>query len=167
MKELKSKRLNLSMTDELHAQITEEADRLGLSLSAYCIQAIEKSLGKVQKIDPKFITVEPIDIYTDDVREGLNKIGNTAAKLDRLMFTLSQKGNVADYELKRLSDLTAQLKDEEREFNQNLVSVYEERVAVRKEAVKKIEKLFKKATGSGPEKMKSKQPNPRKTGNEK
>ena len=145
MKDLKSKRLNLSMTEELHGQILEEADKLGLSLSAYCIQAIEKSLGKVQKIDPKLITVEPVDIYTDDVREALNKIGNTASKLDRMIFTLSQKGNVAEYELKRLFDLITQLKEDEREFNQHMVTVYEERSQVRKDALKRIDKVVKKS----------------------
>lgn len=145
MRELKNKRLNLSMTEELHAQISEEADKLGLSLSAYSIQTIEKSLGKVQKIDPKLITIEPIDIYTDDVREALSKIGNTASKLDRLIFTLSQKNNVAEFELQRLVALTNQLREEEKEFNQHMLTVYEDRSQLKKEALKKIDKIVKKA----------------------
>jgi hypothetical protein len=96
-------------------------------------------------MDPKLITVEPVDIYTDDVREALSKIGNTASKLDRMIFTLSQKGNVAEYELKRLFDLITQLKEEEKEFNQHMITVYEERSQVRKDALKRIDKIVKKA----------------------
>ena len=145
-RDLKKKRINLSMTDELYALITEEADKAELSLSAYSIQAIEKSLGKIQKIDPKLITIEPIDIYTDDIREALSKIGNTASKLDRLVFTLSQKSSVADYELKRLVELITQMKEEEKEFNQHMETVYEDRLRLKKEALKKIERIVKKAT---------------------
>lgn len=145
-RDLKKKRINLSMTDELYALITEEADKAELSLSAYSIQAIEKSLGKIQKIDPKLITIEPIDIYTDDIREALSKIGNTASKLDRLVFTLSQKSSVADYELKRLVELITQMKEEEKEFNQHMETVYEDRLRLKKEALKKIERVVKKAT---------------------
>lgn len=145
-RDLKKKRINLSMTDELYALITEEADKAELSLSAYSIQAIEKSLGKIQKIDPKLITIEPIDIYTDDIREALSKIGNTASKLDRLVFTLCQKSSVADYELKRLVELIVQLKEEEKEFNQHMEITYEDRLRLKKEALKKIERVVKKAT---------------------
>lgn len=146
-KTFKKSRINLSMTSELYDEIAEKSEEQGFSMSAYCIQAIEKSLGKVQKIDPKLITVEPVNIYTDDIREGLNKIGNTAAKLDRLLYTLSQKESAADYELRRLSDLTNQLREEEKEFNQTLTKVYEERVSLRKEILKKIDKAVKKAIG--------------------
>ena len=145
-RDLKKKRINLSMTDELYALITEEADKAELSLSAYSIQAIEKNLGKIQKMDPKLITIEPIDIYTDDIREALSKIGNTASKLDRLVFTLSQKSSVADYELKRLVELITQMKEEEKEFNQHMETVYEDRLRLKKEALKKIERVVKKAT---------------------
>lgn len=146
-REIKKSRINLSMTDSFYEEIAAKAEEQGLSMSAYCIQAIEKSLGKVQKVDPKLITIEPIDIYTDDVREALSKIGNTAAKLDRLIFTLSQKGNVAEYELKRLVDLTTQLKGEEKEFNQHLTNVYEERSVLRKEMTKRVDKIVKKLIG--------------------
>ena len=144
-KELKKKRLNLSMTDELWDEISIKAAEEGLSLSAYCIQAIEKSLGKIQKIDPRLITVEPVDIYTDDIRDGLIKIGTTTSKLDRMLYTLSHKESVAEYELKRIADLTAQLKEEENEFNQLMVQVYNERSNLRKEILKKIDKLVRKA----------------------
>lgn len=143
-KTLKPKRLNLSMTEELFNEISVEAEKQNLSLSAYCIQAIEKSLGKVQKIDPRLITIEPVDIYTDDIREGLSKIGNTASKLDRMLYTLSHKEGVAEYELKRLADLTTQLKEEEKEFNQTLLRAYEERVNLKKAILKKIDKIVKK-----------------------
>lgn len=145
-RDLKKKRINLSMTEGLYALITEEADKAELSLSAYSIQAIEKNLGKIQKMDPKLITIEPIDIYTDDIRKALSKIGNTASKLDRLVFTLSQKSSVADYELKRLVELITQMKEEEKEFNQHMETVYEDRLRLKKEALKKIERVVKKAT---------------------
>lgn len=144
-KTLKKNRLNLSMTDELFETISQNAEEQDMSLSAYCIHAIEMSLGKVQRIDPRTVTIEPIDIYTDDIREGLNKIGNTAAKIDRLLFTLSQKESAADYEMKRLSELTNQLREEEKEFNDILLRAYNERVDVRKTVIKHIEKTVKKA----------------------
>ena len=143
-KKNKDRRLNLSMTEELHSEISAEAEKLELSLSAYCIQAINKSLGKVTKPDPKTITVEPVEIYTQDVQDCLSKIGNTAASLDRLIFTLSQKSNVAEYELQRLVNLTNQLREEEKAFNEHMVNVYEERVKMKKEILKRIDKQFKK-----------------------
>lgn len=148
-KELKKKIVSLYLTDAQYKQIAEEAEKIGVSLSAYCIQALEKGLGKVSKIDPKLITIEPIDIYTDDIREGLSKVGATAAKLDRLLYSLSMKENVAEYELKRIADLTAQLKEEEKEFNNTLTNVYEERASIRKEVLKKVDKIVKKAIKGG------------------
>lgn len=146
-KQIKDKRINLSMTDELYEEITKEAEKVDLSLSAYCIQSIEKSLGKVQKIDPKLITIDPIDVYTQDIQDCLSKVGNTAAKLDRLIYTLSQKGNVAEYELKRLVDLSNQLREEEKEFVTNMATVYEDRAQIRKDVVKRVDKIVKKAIG--------------------
>ncbi|MEE0930524.1 MAG: hypothetical protein UIM53_05945 [Acutalibacteraceae bacterium] len=140
----KNKRLNLSMTDELFNEISANAEKHNISLSAYCIQAIEKNLGKVQKIDPKTITIDPVSIYTDDVREALNKIGNTAAKLDRTLYTLSQKNTVSEFELKRIAELTNQLKEEEKAFNNHMETVYEERAKLRKDILKKIESTITK-----------------------
>ena len=113
-------------------------------MSSYCVQLINKSLGKVTKPDPKTITVEPVNIYTEDIQNCLSKIGNTASKLDRLIFTLSQKSNVADYELQRLVDLIEQLREEEKEFNGNMENIYEERLRMKKEILKRIDKQFKK-----------------------
>lgn len=149
MSELKNKRINLSMSEKLYDEIVEESQKQNLSMSSYCIQAIEKSLGKVQRIDPKLITVEPVDVYIDDVRQGLSTIGNTAVRLDRLVFTLSQKSNVPEYELKRLVELIEEFKEEERQFNAHMLKVYEDRVQIKKELTKRIEKIVKKILTGG------------------
>lgn len=143
-KEIKKRLVSIYLTDKQYEELSTESQKEGMSLSSYCIKAIEKSMGKVQKLEPKFITVEPIDIYTDDIREGLNKIGNTAAKLDRLVFTLSQKGNVEEYELQRLVSLISTLRDEEKEFNESMKEAYEERTILRNRVIKKIDRMVKK-----------------------
>lgn len=149
MNDLKNKRINLSMSEKMYDEITAESQKQNMSMSSYCIQAIEKSLGKVQRMDPKLITVEPVDVYIDDVRRGLSTIGNTAVRLDRLVFTLSQKTNVPEYELKRLVELIEELKEEERQFNAHMLKVYEDRVQIKKELTKRIEKIVKKILTGG------------------
>ena len=149
MNDLKNKRINLSMSEKMYDEITAESQKQNMSMSSYCIQAIEKSLGKVQRMDPKLITVEPVDVYIDDVRRGLSTIGNTAVRLDRLVFTLSQKTNVPEYELKRLVELIEELKEEERQFNAHMLKVYEDRVKIKKDLTKRIEKIVKKIITGG------------------
>lgn len=149
MNDLKNKRINLSMSEKMYDEITAESQKQNMSMSSYCIQAIEKSLGKVQRMDPKLITVEPVDVYIDDVRRGLSTIGNTAVRLDRLVFTLSQKTNVPEYELKRLVELIEELKEEERQFNAHMLKVYEDRVQIKKDLTKRIEKIVKKIITGG------------------
>lgn len=151
-KEKKPKRINLSLTEKQYEEITSAAEELGISFSSYCVQAIEKSLGKVQKLDPKTLTIDPVDIYTDDVMEGLNKIGSISSKLNRLLYTLSTKESAADFEMKRLSDLTLELKEAEKEFGAHMETVYEDRVKLRKDILKKVDKKIKKLTEEGRQK---------------
>ena len=142
-KETKSIRIKLNLTPTDYEAYKAKAEELELSVSAFCVEAINASMGKMKKIDPKLITVEPIDVYTEDVMEGLNKIGTVAAKFNRLLFTLSMKENVASYELERLDKLAKELAAVEKEFNQHMVNVYEEREKTRKAIVKNIDKRVK------------------------
>ena len=142
-KEKKSIRIKLNLTQEEHEAYKAKAEELGLSVSAFCVEAINLSMGKMRKIDPKLITVEPIDVYTEDIMEGLNKIGTIAAKFNRLLFTLSMKENVASYELERLDKLAKELAAVEQEFNNNMTAAYDERLKVKKAIIKNIDKRVK------------------------
>ena len=137
-------RIKLNLTQEEYDTFKAKADEMELSMSAFCVEAINASMGKLKKLEPKHITVEPVDIFTDDITECLNKVGNKTAKLDRLLFTLSMKGNVASYELERLNTLVQELKAEEKEFNNNMVNVYDERLKMKKEICRDIRKAVKK-----------------------
>lgn len=145
-KETKTRRLNLRLTESQYQALLSAAEEQGMSVSVYISEVIEKSLGKVQKLDPKTLTIDPVDIYTEDISEGLNKIGSISSKLNRLLYTLSVKESAADFEMKRLYDLTLELKEAEKEFGSHMETVYEDRVKLRKDILKRVDKKIKKLT---------------------
>ena len=151
-KETKTRRLNLRLTETQYQKLTEMAAEENMAASVYIAEVIERHLGKVQKLDPKTLTIDPVDIYTDDVMEGLNKIGSISSKLNRLLYTLSTKESAADFEMKRLSDLTLELKEAEKEFGAHMETVYEDRVKLRKDILKRVDKKIKKLTEEGRQK---------------
>lgn len=145
-KKIKNKRINLSLTETQYQEITSAAEELDISFSSYCVQAIEKSLGKVQKLEPKTLTIEPVEVYTADIQECLSKVGNTVSKLDRLMYTLSQKSSCTEYELQRLSDLINELRESEQNFNEHMGTIYEDRTKIRRDILKRVDKKIEKLT---------------------
>lgn len=134
----KTKRIGINVSQENYDRYKSKADELEMSLSSFCCEAVESSLGKIKKVNQKTLTIEPIDIYTDDITEAINKFGSISTKLNRLLYTLSIKESAADYEMKRLYDLTLELKEAEREFGAHIESIYNDRAVVCKKAVKLI-----------------------------
>lgn len=146
----KSKRINLSVTEEQYQEIMKASDEIGESASSYCVRAINQSLGKVEKIEPKNLSIklEPIEIYKDDIKEGYDKFGQLGNKLDRLIGTLSERNTVADFELKRLEELANNFMELEAEFIKTLNEVFEarskEKDKIKNAAIKEIRKQLDK-----------------------
>ena len=149
-KETRTKLAKMYLTESKYDEIVEVAEKEGMSFSTFCAQAIDLQLHKAKKTAPPetvIIALEPVDIYTEDVTEALSTIGATANKIDRLIFTLSQKSNVSEMELKKLVELTTALKDSEAQFNENMKTVYEDRVKLRNDILKRVDKKLASATG--------------------
>lgn len=148
-KEIRSKRINMSVTDLEYERIVAAAKERNLSTSNYCVQAVCNTFYGSQIIQPKKVEqpreviISPVEIYTQDIQDGLNKIGTISSKLDRLIYTLSQKNSIADYEIEKLGKLITDLKEAEYDFNTHMATVYEERAKIRKEIMKKINKQLK------------------------
>lgn len=148
--ETRKKLAKMYLTESKYDEIVEVATREGLSFSTFCAQAIDLQLHKVKKTSPPetiIIALEPVDVYTADVTEALGTIGATASKLDRLIFTLSQKTNVSEFELKKLVELTESLRESESEFNDHMKTVYEDRAKLRNDILKRVDKKLASATG--------------------
>lgn len=148
-KEKRDKRLNLRLTEEEYLEILEEAEKLEVPASTYCVNAIRAARGKVEKLEPKDINVNiaPIDVYKDDLERIAHQALMTSDKIDRLINTLEQRGAISDFEYKKIKELIIQLSESENAVGQQLNNIYEvrkqEAQQVKKEVQKNINRYMK------------------------
>lgn len=136
------------MTEEEYQEIMKASEEIGESASSYCVRAINKSLGKVEKIEPKNFNFQTtIDIYHEDFKTGVESCSGISRKLRRLVDTLEQRESCAEFEFQRLCEIANELDLNQKEFIRIMEEILKERNKVRDAALrsinKKVDKLLK------------------------